>query len=157
MNRIILLTLFCLFACQLVAQLSEMPSPTILATPPEFTARVEQHRPPVLETNSQPESLTSFDCYPPVPLNLAAVTAAIEYPTTAIEAGFEGRITAVVQVDEQGNYIAHRWQNSSNIFLSQVIDPYLKSILFVPARNGKRSVSGETSVSFVFRLKVPRS
>lgn len=157
MNRLPSLLLLCLFAGQLVAQRSEMPSPTILATPSQFAARVEQHRPPVLEASLQPESLTSFDCYPPVPLNLAAVTAAIEYPLVAIEAGFEGRITAVVQVDEQGNYITHRWQNRPNIFLSQVIDPYLKSILFAPARNGERTVSGWTSVSFVFRLKVPRS
>lgn len=157
MNRLPSIFLLCLFAGQLVAQRSEMPNPTILATSSEFAARVEQHRPHVLETNSEPESLTSFDCYPPVPLNLAAITAAIEYPTVAIEAGFEGRITAVVQVDEQGNYITHRWQNHPNIFLSQVIDPYLKSILFAPARNGECTVSGWTSVSFVFRLQVPRS
>jgi hypothetical protein len=124
-------------------------------TPAAFSGIFEQSAPYRLEAETNREM--SFPESGPVPINLADVEAAIEYPRQAIEAGFEGILTVSILVDETGQYAGHAWLTPGPSYLSEALDPYLDSILFLPARLRGQAVVARVVIPFRFRLKVPRN
>ena len=108
---------------------------------------------PTLPPTSDPElsQFRTFDA-PPKPLNLDSVNTWIGYPSSALEAGLEGKVIAEVLVSPQGKYVKHTFKSSSNALFSSAVEKKIRFLRFSPALKDNTPVKAWASVPFRFKL-----
>lgn len=89
---------------------------------------------------------------PPTPLNLPQVSARVEYPLAAAEAGISGVVLVRILVDEEGRYIKHAVVQQVHPLLVQAVEPHLKNLTFKPAKHGITPIKAWITLPFSFRF-----
>ena len=88
----------------------------------------------------------------PEAVNLAQVKASIVYPSFAIEAGIEGRVTVKVLVGKYGEVTKVGKITGPEVFHDEVKDK-VKDLTFTPGLQNGKAVKVWVTVPFVFKLK----
>lgn len=81
----------------------------------------------------------------------------MKYPAKAIRKGIEGIVKVEIEVDPEGQYVAHNIVESADELLSQTLDPFIPQMEFSPAEKDGKAVKGLAilSVRFNIQRKVP--
>ena len=88
----------------------------------------------------------------PIPLNLSEIVAHISYPPKAVQAGIEGLVQVMVQVDSYGNYVNHEVVRSPHPLLSEAVNTYLPCLMFSPAVHEDMPVEAWRGIPFKFSI-----
>ncbi len=88
----------------------------------------------------------------PEAVNLEQIRASMVYPSMAIEAQIEGRVTVKVLVDVDGSVLKVGSVNGPDIFKDEVTDKSMR-LQFTPGLQNGKPVKVWVSVPFVFKLK----
>ncbi len=86
------------------------------------------------------------------PLNYQHVLQSISYDARALEAGLEGTVVLMVQVDENGHYFDHKVLEESHPILVQAVEDKIHLLEFPKPEYQGESVSALVMVPFRFRL-----
>lgn len=85
-------------------------------------------------------------------VNLGQVRSSMQYPSLAVEAGIEGKVSVKVLVDETGNVIKVGSFNGNEIFSDEVKEKS-KDLVFKPGLQNNKAVKVWITVPFSFKLK----
>lgn len=117
----------------------------------DFAIATSQEAAPVeIATNSPVESFWLTQSLEP--LNYQSVLQSISYDARALEAGLEGTVVLMVQVDENGHYFDHRVLEESHPMLVQAVEDKIHQLEFPKPEYQGESVSALVMVPFRFRL-----
>lgn len=86
------------------------------------------------------------------PMNYQSVLQSISYDARALEAGLEGTVVLMVQVDENGHYFNHEVLEESHPILVQAVEEKVHQLEFPKPEYQGESVSALVMVPFRFRL-----
>lgn len=86
------------------------------------------------------------------PLNYQSVLQSISYDARALEAGLEGTVVLMVEVDENGHYFDHKILEGSHPILVQAVEKKIHQLEFPKPEYQGESVSALVTVPFRFRL-----
>ncbi len=86
------------------------------------------------------------------PLNYQHVLQGISYDARALEAGLEGTVVLMIQVDENGHYFDHEVLEESHPILVQAVEEKVHQLEFPKPEYQGASVSALVMVPFRFRL-----
>lgn len=86
------------------------------------------------------------------PLNYQHVLQSITYDSRALQAGQEGTVVLLVQVDENGHYFDHKILEGSHPILVQAVEEKVHQLEFPKPEYHGESVSALVTVPFRFRL-----
>lgn len=86
------------------------------------------------------------------PLNYQHVLKSISYDARALEAGVEGTVLMMIQVDENGHYFDHKVLEEGHPILVQAVEERIHQLEFPKPEYQGESVSALVMVPFRFRL-----
>lgn len=86
------------------------------------------------------------------PLNYEAVLQSISYDARALEAGLEGTVLLLVQVDENGHYFNHEVLEDGHPILLNAVEKKIHQLEFPNPEYQGEPVSALVVVPFRFRL-----
>lgn len=86
------------------------------------------------------------------PLNYQNVLQSISYDARALEAGLEGTVVLMIQVDENGHYFDHEILEGSHPILVRAVEDKIHQLEFPKPEYQGESVSALVMVPFRFRL-----
>lgn len=104
------------------------------------------------EEESEPEIFMVVENPPEIVGGLAALSAALEYPRTARQAGVEGNVIVQVLIDENGNPSDAKILRSASPLLEQPAIDAVLAQTFKPGRQRGRAVKTYISIPVRFRL-----
>ncbi|MEM6764327.1 MAG: energy transducer TonB, partial [Bacteroidota bacterium] len=88
----------------------------------------------------------------PVPLNLKEVRETIGFPEAAADLGVEGNVIARILVDENGNYVKHKFIGKAESLLRDAVSQHIQELSFEPALSEGKPLKFWMNVPFAFRL-----
>lgn len=86
------------------------------------------------------------------PLNYQSVLQSISYDARALEAGVEGTVVLMIQVDKNGHYYDHEILEGSHPILVEAVEDKIHQLEFPKPKYQGESVSALVMVPFRFRL-----
>jgi lipoprotein NlpI len=91
----------------------------------------------------------------PKPINYDRVRNEIGYPTEALKQQIEGKVFCRILVNEEGNYVKHKFTRTAHPFLQKAVSTHIDKMRFIPAMRNRRPTTYWANVFFTFSASRP--